>query len=187
MKVETLRDLYVGVLKDLYDAENRIVKALPKLAKAASSAELQQGFQEHLEQSKGHVERLEEVFEDLGVPAKRKKCKAIEGLLEEGKELMEAESHSEVLDAGLIAAAQKVEHYEIASYRSARTYAELLGEDQAAALLEQTLEEEKQTDERLSQLVTSQINIEPKDTVTGQQEPIARKHPAVKATAQGRK
>jgi len=187
MKVETLRDLYVDVLKDLYDAENKIVKALPKLAKAASSAELQQGFQEHLEQSKGHVERLEEVFQDLGVPAKRKKCKAIEDLLEEGKELMEANSHSEVLDAGLIAAAQKVEHYEIASYGSARTYAELLGEDQAVALLEQTLEEEKQTDEKLSQLATSQIDIEPKDTVAGQRESIARKHPAVRAGAQGTK
>src|SRR5258705_8633537 len=122
MKLETLRDLYIGVLNDLYDAESRIVKALPKLAKAASSAELQQGFQEHLEQSKGHVDRLEQVFEDLGIPAKRKKCKAIEGLLEEGKELMEAESDSEVLDASLIAAAQKVEHYEIASYECVRTY-----------------------------------------------------------------
>jgi ferritin-like metal-binding protein YciE len=186
MKLETLRDLYIGVLNDLYDAESRIVKALPKLAKAASSAELQQGFQEHLEQSKGHVDRLEQVFEDLGIPAKRKKCKAIEGLLEEGKELMEAESDSEVLDAGLIAAAQKVEHYEIASYGCVRTYAELLGENEAAALLEQTLEEEKQTDEKLSQLA-SQINIEAKDTATGQQAAIARKRPAVRAKAQGRK
>jgi ferritin-like metal-binding protein YciE len=187
MKLETLTDLYVDLLKDLYDAENKIVKALPKLAKAASSAELQQGFEQHLEESKGHIERLDQVFQHLGEPAKRKKCKAIEGLLEEGKELMEAESDSEVLDAGLIAAAQKVEHYEIASYGCARTYAELLGQNESAALLEQTLEEEKQTDRKLSELATSQINIDAKDAETEQKESIARRRPAARAKAQGKR
>lgn len=178
MKLETLKDLYVDVLKDLYDAENKIVKALPKLAKAASSPELQQGFRQHLEQTEGHLERLNQVFRYLGEAAKPKKCKAIEGLLEEAEELLEAESDSEALDASLIAAAQKVEHYEIASYGCARTYAKVLGQNDAAELLEQTLKEEKQTDEKLSELATTQINIAAADSETEQQ-----KEPRPKASS----
>jgi len=158
MQLQTLQDLYVDVLKDLYDAESQILKALPKMAKAANSTELQQGFREHLDQTQRHVERLEQVFDHLGKPAKRKKCKAIEGLLEEGKELMEEANGSEALDAGLIAAAQKVEHYEIASYGCARAYAELLQESEASKLLQQTLDEEKLTDRKLTELAMNQIN-----------------------------
>jgi ferritin-like metal-binding protein YciE len=163
MKLETLKDLYVDVLRDLYDAENQILKALPKMAKAASSTGLQEGFQEHLQQSEEHVERLNQVFQFLGEPAKRKKCRAMEGLLEEGKELLESDSDREVLDAGMIAAAQKVEHYEIAGYGCARTYAELLGQDEAVDLLQQTLDEEKRTDEKLTELAMSHINLEAAD------------------------
>jgi ferritin-like metal-binding protein YciE len=160
MQMATLQDLYVDVLKDLYDAENRILKALPKMAKAASSTELRHGFEEHFNQTQQHVGRLDQVFEQLGETAKRKKCKAIEGLLEEGKELMADDSEPEVLDAGLIAAAQKVEHYEIAAYGCARTYAKLLNQDEASGLLQATLDEEKLTDKKLSELAMSQINLE---------------------------
>jgi ferritin-like metal-binding protein YciE len=160
MNLETLQDLYIDVLRDLYDAENQILKALPKMAKASSSTALRNGFEGHLQQTEGHVHRLDQVFEHLGETPRRKKCKAIEGLLEEGKELLESDSDSEVLDAGLIAAAQKVEHYEIASYGCARTYAEVLGQEEAAELLQQTLDEEKQTDEKLTQIAVKQINLE---------------------------
>jgi ferritin-like metal-binding protein YciE len=163
MNLETLKDLYVDVLQDLYDAENQILKALPKMAKAASSPNLQKGFQGHLQQTEGHVERLDQVFEHLGETARRKKCKGIEGLLEEGKELLQSDSDPEVLDAGLIVAAQKVEHYEIATYGCARTYAEVLGQEEAAELLQQTLDEEKQTDEKLTQIAMSQINLDAAD------------------------
>lgn len=160
MQIETMQELYVDVLKDLYDAEQQILKALPKMTRAASSRELKAGFEEHLKQTQIHVERLDQVFEQMGETGKRKKCKAIEGLLEEGKELMEFVSDAEVLDAGLIAAAQKVEHYEIASYGCARTYAQLLDLNDASELLQETLDEEKQTDQRLTELAVTQINLE---------------------------
>jgi ferritin-like metal-binding protein YciE len=159
MKMATLKDLFVEELKDLYSAEKQLIKALPKMAKAATSEDLKEGFLEHLEQTKGHAERLEQVFELLGQKPRAKTCKAMEGLIEEGKELLEEDAESEVLDAGLIAAAQRVEHYEIAGYGCVRTYAELLGEDEARELLQQTLDEEAETDKKLTQLA-EQINVE---------------------------
>jgi ferritin-like metal-binding protein YciE len=159
MEMTELRDLFVEELKDLYSAENQIIKALPKMIKAATSEELKAGFEEHLEQTKGHVERLEQIFKDLDESPRGKKCKGMEGLLEEGKELMEEDAEAEVLDAGLIAAAQHVEHYEIAGYGCVRTYADLLGEKKAAQLLQKTLDEEKQTDQKLTKLAES-INVE---------------------------
>jgi ferritin-like metal-binding protein YciE len=160
MKLKTLQDLLVDQLKDLYSAENQLVKALPKMAKAASNPDLRAGFEEHLEQTKEQVTRIEEICKSLDVTPKGKKCAAMEGLLEEGKELMNEDAEPGVLDAGLIAAAQKVEHYEIASYGTARTWAEQLGLDDAVELLEQTLEEEKSTDQKLSELATSTVNEE---------------------------
>jgi ferritin-like metal-binding protein YciE len=153
---EGLKDLYVDELKDLYNAENQLVKALPKMAKAASSEELRQGFEEHLEQTKGHVQRLEKIFQTLGESPKGKKCKGMEGLVEEGTEVME-EFEGRVMDAALIGAAQRVEHYEIAAYGTACAFAEELGETEQASLLNETLEEEKETDKKLTKLA-DQIN-----------------------------
>jgi ferritin-like metal-binding protein YciE len=158
MKLDSLQDLLVEQLKDLYSAENQIVKALPKMAKAATSPELRDGFEEHLEQTRKHVQRLEQICKQLGVSPKGKKCRATEGLIEEGKELMGEDADPAVLDAGLIAAAQKVEHYEMASYGCARTWAEQLGLEDAAALLHETFEEEKATDEKLTKLAKQMIN-----------------------------
>src|ERR1700680_3711370 len=152
MKASNLHDLLVEELKDLYNAEQQILKALPKMAKASASEELASALEEHLEQTRGHVERLARAFTWLGVPARGKKCAAMEGLIKEGKELIEEGLPEAVLDAGLIGAAQKVEHYEIAAYGTAHRHAELLNLDDVAQLLEETLEEEKQTDERLSEL-----------------------------------
>jgi len=162
MKMESLRDLFVEELKDLYNAESQITKALPKMAKAANSDELRTAFEEHLEETKGQIERLDQIFKNLGVNPKGKKCKAMEGLVEEGKEIIENGSDADpsVLDAALISAAQKVEHYEIAGYGCVRTWAQLLGEEEAVELLQQTLDEESQTDKRLTELAESEINVE---------------------------
>jgi len=143
---EGLKELYVDELKDLYNAENQLVKALPKAAKAASSEELRAGFEEHLEQTKSHVQRLEQIFEMLDESPKGKKCKGMEGLIEEGSEIMEEDFEGALLDAALIGAAQRVEHYEIAAYGTVRAFAEELGESEHASLLAETLEEEKETD-----------------------------------------
>jgi ferritin-like metal-binding protein YciE len=159
MKENALKDLYIDELRDLYNAENQLTKALPKMAEAATSEELQAGFEEHLEQTRGHVERLEKIFEELGEKPTGKKCRGMEGLIEEGKEIIEEEDEVETLDAGLISAAQRVEHYEIAAYGCVRTYANLLGEDDAVKLLEQTLKEEKETDQKLTMLA-EKINVE---------------------------
>ena len=159
MQLASLEELFTNELKDLYDAEKQILKELPKMVDAASSPKLQKGFQQHLEQTKKHVERLDQIFQNRRVSG-RKKCKGIEGILEEGGELLKQDVDPDVLDAGLIAAAQKVEHYEIASYGSVRTYAELLGDDKTAALLEQTLQEEKATDAKLSELARNEVNLE---------------------------
>jgi ferritin-like metal-binding protein YciE len=159
MKMDSLHELFVDELKDLYSAENQILKALPKMAKAASSKDLKKGFEEHLQQTKGHVERLEKIFKELDESPKGKKCKGMEGLITEGKELMEEDAEPEALDAGLIAAAQHVEHYEIAGYGCVRTYAQLLGRDRIAQLLQKTLDEEKQTDAKLTSLAEV-INVE---------------------------
>jgi len=158
MKLKSLRDLLVDQLKDLYSAEAQIIKALPRMAKAATSEELRRAFQEHLEQTREQAVRLEQVCQELGEKPRGKKCKAIEGLIEEGKELMGEDAEPSVLDAGLIAAAQKVEHYEIAGYGCACTWAEQLGLDRAVKPLRQTLDEEKATDERLTRLAEEEIN-----------------------------
>ncbi len=159
MKEEGLKGLYIDELRDIYSAENQLVKALPKMAKAAASDELRSGFEQHLEQTKGHVKRLEEIFSELDEKPTGKKCKGMQGLIEEGKEIIDEDLEDEVLDAGLISAAQRVEHYEIAAYGCVRTFATILGEDSAAELLEQTLEEEKETDKKLTELAEN-INLE---------------------------
>jgi ferritin-like metal-binding protein YciE len=146
-----LKELYIDELKDLFSAENQLVKALPKMAKAAMSPDLRAGFEEHLEQTKGHVQRLETIFEQLGESPKGKKCKGMEGLIEEGSEAIE-EYEGELLDAALIGAAQRVEHYEMAGYGTVSAFAEELGESEHVTLLNETLEEEKKTDEKLSDL-----------------------------------
>ncbi len=158
MKLNTLRDLYVDHLRDLLDAEHQLTKALPKMAKAASAPDLQKAFTDHLQQTQGHVQRLEQVFQSLGVAARGKKCKAMEGLIAEGQELLEEDADPEVMDAGLIGAAQKVEHYEIAGYGTLRTYAQILGIKDQAKLLQQTLDEEGMADKLLTQIAERHIN-----------------------------
>jgi ferritin-like metal-binding protein YciE len=162
-KLKSLDDLLVHELQDIYNAEAQILKALPKMIKAASHPELQSAFEEHLEQTEGQVERLDQVFKLLGIPAKGKKCEGMAGLLEEGKKVMEEDAEPDVMDAALIAAAQKVEHYEIASYGCVCTYAEMLGYDQVHDLLGQNLEEEEVTDEKLTALAESVINLDAED------------------------
>jgi len=161
-KINTLRDVYIEQLKDLYSAETQLVKALPKLAKAATSPELARGFEDHLEQTKGHAERLEQIFDKLDEEPTGKKCKAMEGLIKEGAEAIAEKASPAAKDALLIAAAQRVEHYEIAGYGTVKTYANLLGEKEAAKLLEQTLQEEVATDKKLTQAAES-INVEAQD------------------------
>jgi ferritin-like metal-binding protein YciE len=158
MEHQALKELYIDELKDIYNAENQLVKALPKMAKTANSEELRTGFEGHLEQTRGHVQRLEQIFKELGEKPSGKKCKGMEGLLAEGQEIMGEDFEDDVMDAALISAAQRVEHYEIAAYGTVRTYAELLGEDTAAQLLEQTLEEEKETDQKLTDMA-GEINV----------------------------
>ena len=158
-KITNLRDVFVEQLKDLYNAEQQLVKALPKMAKAATSPDLAQGFEEHLEQTKGHVNRLEEIFKKLEEKPTGKKCKAMEGLIKEGAETIGEDASDAAKDAMLIAAAQRVEHYEIAGYGSVKTYADLLGENEAAELLAETLQEEKDTDEKLTEAAET-INAE---------------------------
>lgn len=160
MKLNNLEDLLLHELKDLYSAETQLVKALPKMAKAASHQELKAAFEEHLEQTEGHVERLDEIAEMLGKKLTGLSCKAMKGLVEEGSDLMSEEAEPAVRDAALISSAQRVEHYEIAGYGTARCLAEQLGHSEIAELLEQTLGEEKQTDQHLSELATSGINAE---------------------------
>ena len=155
-----LEELLVDELKDLYSAENQLVKALPKMAKASSSPELRRAFERHLEETRRQVERLDQIGQSLDVRLTGKKCKGMEGLIEEGKEMMEEDLDDNAIDAGIIGAAQKVEHYEIAAYGTARTHAEMLGYTKAAKLLQQTLDEEGATDKKLTQLAESIINVE---------------------------
>jgi ferritin-like metal-binding protein YciE len=164
MEMNRLKHLYIEELRDLYSAETQLVKALPKMANAASSEDLRAGFEEHLGQTKEHAARLEKILKALGESAKGKKCKGMEGLIKEGSEMIEEDPAPEELDAGLISAAQRVEHYEIAGYGCVSTYAKLLGEDEAASLLRRTLQEEKETDEKLTQLAGS-INLEAAESV----------------------
>lgn len=156
--MDTLNELLAEELKDIYSAEKQLLRALPKMAKKASSDELKMALQEHLEVTKNQVSRLEQVFEALGKPPKAKTCKAMQGLIEEATEIMEEDASDAVLDAGIIAAAQKVEHYEIASYGTVRTWARLCGEEEAAGLLQETLDEEGEADKRLTQLAESFVN-----------------------------
>lgn len=158
MKLNTLDDLLLQELKDLYSAENQLVKALPKMAKAASNSELKAGFEEHLEQTKGHVERLDQIAEMLGKKLTGHKCKAMEGLVEEGADMVSEDADENVRDAGLIGAAQRVEHYEIAGYGTARALAHRLGNEDVADILSETLEEEKETDVKLTKLAESEVN-----------------------------
>jgi ferritin-like metal-binding protein YciE len=158
MSLDSLESLFIEELRDIYNGEKQIIKALPKMAKAAGSPELKQAFTKHLKETEGQVQRLERIFQDLGQAVRGKQCKGLEGILEEGKEILEKESDESMLDAALIAAAQKVEHYEMASYGCLRTYAQLLGRTQAVKLLEQTLAEEEAADKKLTQLGESGIN-----------------------------
>ena len=164
MKIKTLRDVYLHELKDLYSAEKQLLQALPKMAKAAANEELAASFEEHLAQTEVHVERLEEILKNLGETTRGEKCKGMEGLIEEGASLIEEDGVPEVIDALLITAAQRVEHYEIAGYGSARTFAEMLGQADAAKLLQQTLDEEVETDEKLTELAESTVNVEAQES-----------------------
>jgi ferritin-like metal-binding protein YciE len=166
MPPRTLSDLYVEELKDLYSAENQILKALPKMIKAAGHQTLKDAFETHRRQTEGHVQRLETIFEELGASPKGKKCHGMEGVIEEGAELIQEKPAPDVLDAGLLSAAQHVEHYEMAGYGSVRTWAQRLGHDRHATLLQQTLEEERQTDALLSRLAEQSINA---DAQSGQE------------------
>lgn len=158
MEMKSLRDLMIDELKDLYSAENQILRALPKMIKKATSPQLKQGFEKHLNETEGHVERLDKIFQELDASPRGKKCKGMEGIIEDGAELMEENAEPEVMDAGLIGAAQHVEHYEMAGYGCVRTYSEQLGLKNIAKLLQQTLDEEKATDEKLTELAKS-INV----------------------------
>jgi ferritin-like metal-binding protein YciE len=160
MKLQSLNDLLIKELQDLYDAENRIIEALPKMAEKASSPELRAGLNQHLEQTRGQVRRLDQIFDQIrDIDREDGKCKGIEGIIKEGEELLKKDAEPEVRDAGIIASAQKVEHYEIASYGTVRTYAQLVGRQDWARLLEETENEEKETDRKLNQLA-SHINVE---------------------------
>ena len=173
MPNESLKKLYIDELKDLYSAENQLVKALPKMAKAASSDELRTGFEEHLEQTRGHVQRLEEIFESLDESPKGKKCVGMEGLVKEGAEMIGDGFADALLDAGLIGAAQRVEHYEIAAYGTACEFARVLGQTKHASLLEKTLEEEKQTDDKLTEL-SKDINAQANEEGSEEQQDTSR-------------
>jgi ferritin-like metal-binding protein YciE len=158
MHMQSLQDLYVDQLRDLYNAENQLVKALPKLAKASTNEELQSAFENHLEETRGHVERLEQIFQEMGEKPSGKTCKAMKGLVEEGVEMIDEDAEPPIMDAGLIAAAQRVEHYEIAGYGVVRNFAKLLGKQDAARLLQQTLDEEGAADKTLTKLADGVIN-----------------------------
>ena len=160
MEGDKLKELLVDELRDIYNAEGQLTKALPRMAKKASNPQLRSAFETHLRETEGQIDRLDEVFEQLGEKARGKTCHAMKGLIEEGKEMMGEDFEEDVMDAALIAAAQKVEHYEIASYGTVRAWAELLGEDQVVKLLQQTLDEEGATDKKLTMLAESSINVE---------------------------
>jgi len=159
MELQTLKDLYLHELKDLFSAEQQLVKALPKMAKAASNKELAAGFQEHLEQTRGHAHRLEQILSSHKATTRGSKCKGMEGIVAEGAEMIEEEADDEVKDAGLISAAQRVEHYEMAGYGTACAYAELLGDWEGAKVLQTTLAEERETDQKLTKLAKSAVNV----------------------------
>jgi len=188
--LDSLRDLLEDEIKDMYDAEKQLTKALPKLAKKATATELKEAFEEHLQQTEEHVARLEQVFEQLGMPARGKKCEGMKHLIAEGEEMIADADDEATRDALLIAAAQKCEHYEIASYGTIRVWANLLGKDEVAALFEDTLEEEKEADQKLTQIAESFVNQqaahaeeaeEDEDTARGRQTPGSRGRRSVAA------
>ena len=160
MEMESLKELYIDELKDLYSAEKQLVKALPKMAKNATNPELKQAFTNHLQETEGHLERLEQIFDMLGERAGGKKCKGMEGLIEEAKELLEEDAGEDVLDAGMISKAQHVEHYEMAGYGTVRTWARQLGLDDQAELLQATLDEESKANELLTDIAESSVNLD---------------------------
>ena len=159
MKLNTLKDLYIHELKDLYSAEKQILRALPKMARAATNEKLAEGFKTHLEETKEHANRLEKLLSRHDQTTRGPKCKGMEGLLKEGEEMLEEEADAEVRDAGLISAAQRVEHYEIAGYGTARTYAEILGDKEGVQILQTTLDEEAETDQKLTKVAMKTVNV----------------------------
>jgi ferritin-like metal-binding protein YciE len=169
VKANSLRELYVKELQDLYDAENQIIKALPKMVDNASSEELQEALNEHLEITREQAQRIQQIFSDMGQKLKAEKCKGLEGVIKEGSEVLKDAEDDDVRDAAIIASAQKVEHYEMAAYGTVRTWAQLLGENEAADLLQQTLDEEKEADQKLNQLA-EQINTEAQEGAQGEEE-----------------
>jgi ferritin-like metal-binding protein YciE len=179
MPENTLRELFIDELRDLYDAENRLVKAIPKMAKASSSDELRSGFDHHLEQTKDHVERLKQILTSLDEKPTGKKCPGMIGIIREGEEMMDEDFEGSVMDAAIISAAQRVEHYEIAAYGCVHAWAEELGEEEAAALLEKTLTEEKETDAKLTELA-GQINASAVPANTGAEEQEEQEEPVRK-------
>jgi len=187
MKDNTLRELFIDELRDLYDAENRLVKALPKMAKATNSDELRSGIEHHLEQTKEHVERLKQVFEQLDEKASAKKCAGMVGILQEGEEMLGEDYEGALMDAAIISAAQRVEHYEIAAYGCVHSWAQELGEEDAADLLEKTLNEEKETDAKLTEL-SEQINASANEGAEeeGEEEEEETEQPEVSSTRKGR-
>lgn len=187
MKANSLQELYVQQLQDLYDAENQIIKALPKMIDAASSEELQNALTEHLEVTRQQARRLEEIFQNSGQKPKAEKCKGMEGVIKEGSETLKQADDDDVRDAAIIASAQRVEHYEMAGYGTVRTWAELLGEDDAVELLQQTLDEEKEADQKLTQLA-EQINVEAKQGSEGEEVEAGEPRPRPrKAAAKSRR
>src|SRR6476469_7772817 len=168
MSMDSLKELFIDELKDLYNAENQLLKALAKMAKKAAAPELKRAFQDHLTQTQGNVDRLEKIFKGLGEKPPVKTCKAMKGLVEEGKEIIDEDGDDSVLDAALIGAAQRVEHYEIAGYGVVRTFASLLGEDGAMQTLQRTLNEEAETDKKLTRLAESIINVEASEAENGE-------------------
>jgi|HubBroStandDraft_3_1064219.scaffolds.fasta_scaffold31678_2 ferritin-like metal-binding protein YciE len=184
MKHSNLKTLYVDELRDLYSSEQQLIKALPKMAKAANSDELRKGFEEHLQQTRQHATRLEQILSALGEPAKGKKCKGMAGIVAEGGEMLSEDFQGALMDAALISAAQRVEHYEIAAYGAVHAYAELMGESEAASLLQQTLEEEKETDQKLTEL-SEGINSEAFNTGSEAEEAKGEARPRHKAAKAG--
>src|SRR6266436_4928038 len=159
LKLDSLRDLLIEELRDLYSAETQLVEALPKMAEAASSQELRSAFEHHLEQTREHVSRLKDIFEEIGEKSSGETCEAMKGLIKEGEILVKAEGDPDVRDAGLIGAAQRVEHYEIAGYGTARSLAQRLGDNQTAEILQQTLDEEGEANKKLTSIAESQVNV----------------------------
>lgn len=168
MAGNTLKELYIDELRDLYDAENQLIKALPKMAKAAESDELRSGIEQHLEQTKEHAKRIEQIFDAIGESATGKKCKGMQGIISEGSAMLKEDWEGAVADSAIISAAQRVEHYEIAAYTTMHEWSRILGENEAASLISQTLDEEKATDHKLAQLA-QEINRQASEAVSAEE------------------